>query len=113
MFADWHDCEKMIREDGAEPVSKEDIPRYARGILNCILYHRFRGHEISLITEDEALIPFLEKWGIKKMAGVDVDSASSIALERYRRDLKAYEARKRDSDRKPSAKPKSLWVPAT
>lgn len=98
-------------EDDAEPVSKEEIPRYVRGILNCILYQRFRGNELSLITDDQALIPFLEKWGIKKMTGMDVARASSIALERYRRDLKAFEVRKRDSDRKPSAKPKSLWAP--
>lgn len=111
MFAEWEECEKMISNEGEIPMSKEDIPRYVRGIVNCLLYQRSKGNELYLITEREALNPFLEKWEIKKMAVVELESASSMILEKYRQNLKAYENRRRDAERTTSAKHKSLWTP--
>jgi hypothetical protein len=111
MFADWDDCEILARNKESALATKEEIPRYFRGIVNCLLYQRSKGNEFCVITDDDALIPFLEQWEIKKMAAVQVDSASSDLLERYRQDLKAYESRRRFAERMPSVKHKSIWAP--
>jgi hypothetical protein len=112
MFTDWDHCERMVTRKDFDPVSKEEIPRYARGIINCLLFQRSKGNEPCVITEDDALTPFLEQWGIKKMTAAEVDAASSAVLEKYRRDSKAYETRIRIAERTPTVKHKSLWTPA-
>jgi len=111
MFAEWDDCEKMAASKETDLLPKEEMPRYVRGIVNCILYQRSKGNEFCVITEDDTLISFLEQWGIKKLTAMEVDSASSDRLEKYKQDLKAYESRRRYAERPLSAKNRLLWAP--
>ena len=101
----------MISNKGEILISKDEIPRYVRGIVNCVLYQRSQGNEIYVVTEREALNPFLKKWEIKAIAVVELESASLVVLEKYRENLKAYDNRRRDAERKTSAKNKPLWTP--
>jgi hypothetical protein len=106
MFPQWTDCEKLATDAS---VLDEEIPRHVRGMINCVLYQRAKGNELSIITEDEELVLFTTEWGLKTMSIKEVDSASSSALKKYHQDMKAYETRKRNVAR--SNPSKSLWAP--
>ena len=104
MFSQWADCEKLAKT--TEP--REDNPRHFRAMINCVLYQGSKGNELCIVTEDEELISFAADWDLKVTSISEMESASSSALARYHKDMKAYEARKSRTARN---NPQSLWTP--
>jgi hypothetical protein len=111
MFAEWEDCEKLSVKVATQKGSKNEIPRHIRAMVNCVLFLRSKGKELSIVTEDNDLSSFAEGWAIATMTSRDLDNASTKALNNYRREMKAYESRKRTAARSNAHNQRSLWVP--
>jgi hypothetical protein len=64
-----------------------------------------------MVTDDANLVSFVERWNIKTTTIAELDSMSAEALAKYHREIKAYEARKRNSSRTNQPKQRTLWAP--
>ena len=111
LFLKWEDCEKLRKEEDSDIISKEDIPRHFRAMINCVLFQRVKGNEHSIVTEDADLGLYAERWNITTITGTDFENASVKALDKYNRDMKTYEARKRTASRNSPPSQRILWTP--
>jgi hypothetical protein len=111
LFQNWDDCEKLSTKIDEEYLSKDEIPRHFRAMANCVLFHRSKGNELWVVSEDADLVSFVERWNIKTMTIAELDSMSSEAMAKYHREIKAYEARKRTSSRTNQPKQRTIWAP--
>src|SRR5579859_1446921 len=55
MFEQWKDCEKLVTTTEAETLSREDIPRHFRGMVNCVLFQRSHGNDFCVVSDDADL----------------------------------------------------------
>jgi hypothetical protein len=111
MFPEWEDCEKLMAKQDADKISKEEIPRHFRAMINCVLFQRSKGNELCVVTEDADFATFAERWNVNIMTGEDLENASTKAIEKYHRDIKTYESRKRTGTRNSPPTQRSLWTP--
>lgn len=110
MYSTWEECNKLRNESERDSLSKDEIPRHFRAMINCALYQRSKGNECPIVTEDADLGSFVERWNISIMTTDDLENTSRKALDRYRKDMKAYEGHKRTSRNSPPAQ-RVLWTP--
>jgi len=104
MFTKWEDCEKLsLEETEAENLSKEEIPRHFRAMINVVLFLCSKGKEVYIATEDVKLMSLAKRWAIGTMTRSNVESWSAEAAEKYHREMKIYESQKR-------APTRSLWT---
>ena len=109
MFKDWEDCERMSTGAQSTGLSKEEIPRHYRAMANSVLFQRSRNEHV-IITEDPEMPPFVKRWDITSMSVLEMDAASTKARQRYHREIKDYEARKRTAVMTQSQR--QLWRPS-
>jgi len=112
LFMSWEECEKLAKVADKENIQGKDIPRHFRGMINCALYQKSLGTDFTIITEDLDLISFAERWDITTMTGDDLEAEITQALERYRSEVKAYEARGRNAARHSPPQERTLWSPS-
>lgn len=89
----------------------EEIPRHLRAMMNCVLFQRSKGNEFSILTEDADLVTFAKQWNVITTTGNEIETTSTKAIDKYHRDMKAYEARKRTEERGRPHNQRSLWTP--
>lgn len=111
LYQEWEDCEKLKKEADADIISKEEIPRHFRAMINCVLFQRSNGNEYSIVTEDADLRVFAERWDIATITGDELENTSAKALDKYNRDVKAHETRKRAASRNSPPSQRILWTP--
>jgi hypothetical protein len=111
LYQEWEDCEKLRKESNTDVMSKEEIPRHFRAMINCALFRRSKGNNCSIVTEDADLGVFAERWDIATITGNELENTSAKALDKYRRDMKAYETRKRTALRNSPPSQRILWTP--
>ena len=111
LYSQWEDCEKLRKQGDTDIISKEEIPRHFRAMINCVLFQRSKGNEYSIVTEDADLGVFAERWNITIITGNELENTSAKALDKYNRDMKAYEPRKRTASRNSPPSQRILWTP--
>ena len=111
MFQEWEDCEKLRSKPKEDIISKEEIPRHFRAMINCAIFQRSKENEFSIVTEDADFGLFAKRWDIKLITSSDLENISTRALEKYNRDMKAYETRRRTAARNSAPTQRSLWTP--
>ena len=112
MFKDWQDCEKMSTKTETDGTSKEDIPRHFRAMINGVLFQRSEANEFCIVTEDSDLAAFAKRWKITIMSAIEMDAASTKALQRHHREMKDYEGRNRTVSRPATQSQRHLWTPS-
>jgi len=111
LFLKWEDCEKLRKEEDTDIISKEEIPRHFRAMINCVLFQRAKGNEYSIVTDDVDLGLFAQRWNVTTITGTDLENLSAKALDNYNREMKAYETRKRMASRNSPPSQRILWTP--
>jgi hypothetical protein len=111
MFPEWEDCERFRTKVNDEYPTIE-VPRHLRAIINCVLFQRSKGRELSIITEDLNLISLAEGWDVRAMTVTAMDTTSFGLLEKFHREIKAYESHRRRATGFQHAKQRSLWAPS-
>lgn len=112
MFKVWEDCEKMSTKTETDEISKEDIPRHFRAMINGVLFQRSKENEFCIVTEDSDLASFAKRWKITTMSAIEMDAMSNNAVQRYHREMKDYEGRKRTAARPTAQGQRHLWTPS-
>lgn len=112
MFKEWEDCEKMSTKTGSDGMSKEDVPRHYRAIMNSVLFQRSKENEFLIVTENTEIVSFARKWNVTSMSALEMDTASTKALQRYHQEIKDYEGRKRKAARSATQTQRQLWTPS-
>jgi len=112
MFKEWEDCEKMSTTTEIDGLSKEDIPRHFRAMINSVLFQRSKKSEFCIVTEDSDLASFATRWKVTTISAIEMDAVSTKALQRYHRDMKDYEGRKRTAARPGAQSQRHLWTPS-
>lgn len=110
MFKEWEDCEKLKTKTEEDDISKEAIPRHFRAMINCVIFQRSHGKEFSVVTEDQDFNFFAERWNVKSIPSTELERMSTKALEKYHREMKAYETRRRTTARNSAPPQRSLWA---
>jgi hypothetical protein len=110
MFPQWEECGKLAVRTDEEIPAKEDIPRYLRAMINCVLWKRSKGDEFWIVTQNVELMEFARIWGIQCKETDEITHIASAAVEAYHQDLKAFQTRQRTSSRT-NPKDRKLWTP--
>jgi hypothetical protein len=111
MFSAWEDCEKLGAKNETNITSSEETPRHFRAMMNCVLYQRSKGIEFSIVTEDAGLVAFAKRWNVITMTTSDMETTSTKSVDKYHRDMKAYEAHRRTEERSRVHNQRNLWTP--
>lgn len=110
MFKEWEDCEKLKTKRETDTISKEEIPRHFRAMINCVIFQRSKGNDFCIVTEDADFGLFTEGWNVKVITGNDLENMATKALEKYHHDMKAHESRRRNAVRLSAPPQRSLWT---